>query len=253
MQIEVIPTLNEKTEQELADKTVVVIDVLRATSNIVTGLSHGCVSVIPVKTIQQAWEMKEAGDLLGGERNCERIAGFDLGNSPSEYMSPAVRGRKIVMTTTNGTSAISKARKAKQVFIGSFLNASACAAAASASGRDVMLLCSGTQGQFSLEDGLCAGLIGGLILRGLGDEGRMNDFGLAMEQSYRQASRDLSRIVLSCANGIRLSRLGCKDDVLFCCQVDAMPVVPVLDEERKVCLSALPDSPQPASSLKSLF
>ncbi|GIP32258.1 2-phosphosulfolactate phosphatase [Paenibacillus sp. J2TS4] len=243
MQIDVIPTLNDTTEEALAGKTVIVIDVLRATSNIVTGLFHGSGPIVPVATIQQAYQLKEPGDLLGGERNCERIAGFDLGNSPYEFKSSEVSGKRIVLTTTNGTLAISKTKQAEEVLIGSFLNASVCAAAAASSGRDIAVLCSGTKSRFSLEDGLCAGLIARQIKRSLGDQGRsyegnINDFGLAMEHSYEQASGDLTRIVLSCSNGIRLRSLGQEDDVRFCCQVDALPVLPILTKEETISLSA---------------
>src|SRR5690606_12087517 len=105
MQVDVIPSVTEATSDEFIHKTVIVIDVLRATSCITTALEYGCAGVIPVETVGQAKSMQKAGQLLAGERFCKRVPGFDLGNSPHEFIQNDVQGRTIIMTTTNGTRA----------------------------------------------------------------------------------------------------------------------------------------------------
>ncbi|WP_438448797.1 2-phosphosulfolactate phosphatase [Gorillibacterium sp. sgz5001074] len=227
MQIEVIASVIEARSEDLAGKTVLVIDVLRATSNMVTGLAHGCPGIVPVETVQQAKSLHAPGDLLGGERNCRKLAGFDLGNSPFEYMGEEVAGKRILMTTTNGTRAIQKAQRAQTVIACSLLNVTACAEAALAIGRDVTVLCSGTQDVFSLEDGLCAGMLVEELQR-LSGGVEIGDFGLAMQACYLQNRNRLTEALLTCSNGNRLIRLGFKPDIEYCARTNVYDVVPVL-------------------------
>lgn len=229
MQIEVIANVNEARSDQMAGKTVVVIDVLRATSNMVVGLAHGCVGIIPVETIQETVKWQQPGDLRGGERNCKRPAGFDLGNSPFEYMGEEIRGKRIIMTTTNGTRAMQKTCKAHTVLAGALLNASSCARVALGLRRDLVLLCSGTQDVFSLEDGLCAGMIASEMFRlANGEKIAINDFGLAMMGCYEHHRDRLHEALLNSANGQRLVKLGFSDDIGYCAQTNRYDLVPVL-------------------------
>lgn len=230
MQIEVIASVNEARSDDMAGKTVLVIDVLRATSNMVTGLAHGSLGIVPVETVQQAKNLQEPGCLLGGERNCRKLAGFDLGNSPFEYMQNSVAGRKILMTTTNGTRAVQKTNRAHTVFACSLLNVTACAEAALATGRDIYILCSGTQDVFSLEDGLCAGMLVDELQRLQPGRLEVNDFGLAMQACYVQNKNRLKEALLTCSNGKRLIKLGFKNDIDYCSQPNLFKVVPVLQD-----------------------
>src|SRR5882672_414292 len=107
---------------DLRDRTVVVVDILRATSCMVTAFAHGALSITPFANLNDCRAMKVKGYLTSGERNGETVPGFDKGNSPFEYMGDQVAGRQIAFTTTNGTQAIEKAKHARQVIIGSFLN-----------------------------------------------------------------------------------------------------------------------------------
>jgi 2-phosphosulfolactate phosphatase len=229
MQIEVIASVNEARSDDMAGKTVLVIDVLRATSNMVTGLANGCLGIVPIETVQQAKSMQKPGDLLGGERNCRKIAGFDLGNSPFEYNEESIRGKRILMTTTNGTRAIQKTHRAHTVFACSLLNVTACAEAAMAVGRDVIILCSGTQDVFSLEDGLCAGMVVDELLRLSGGTAEVNDFGIAMRGCYVQNRHQLHHSLLKCSNGKRLMKLGFEADIEYCSRTNLYPIVPVLN------------------------
>ncbi|GMX65098.1 2-phosphosulfolactate phosphatase family protein [Paenibacillus elgii] len=235
MNIQVIASINEARSDDLQHKTVIVIDVLRATSTMLTALAGGCRTLVPVETVSQAKSLQSPGTLLGGERSCKKIPGFDFGNSPLEYTPEAVSGKTLIMTTTNGTRAIHKARKADHVLIGAFLNAGACARKAASLDQEIVLVCSGAQDVFSLEDGLCAGLLVHELLQLSGCDPdspaaaqTVGDFGLAMLHAYRQVQDRLTEMLLSCAGGRRLTKLGFRDDVTYCSQIDLLPLAPVV-------------------------
>jgi len=237
MQIDVIPNIGEARTDEFLHKTVIVIDVFRATSTMIAALGNGCTSVVPVETVLQAKDMQKPGDLLGGERFCRKIPGFDLGNSPLEYSPSAVQGKRVILTTTNGTRGIQKAVKGDKVLAGALINGSACAKAAIDFKRDVIILCAGTQDVFSLEDGICAGLITSEIAGFIGSKQvAVNDLGLALWNCYLQAKDTMPETLLGCANGKRLSKLGFQEDLVYCAKVNILPYVPVLDREQMVLL-----------------
>ncbi|WP_409346434.1 2-phosphosulfolactate phosphatase [Paenibacillus sp. MBLB4367] len=240
MQIDVISCVNEARSDDFVGKTALVIDVLRATSNMVTGLSAGCRAIVPVETVQQAKQLHTPEDLLGGERSCNKIPGFHLGNSPFEYNREAVEGKRVVMTTTNGTRAIQKSQKAQHVLACSLLNARACAKAALEIGRDVIIVCAGTQDQFALEDGIGAGAVVKEI-RGLSkNEPQVNDFGLAMESCYRQFGDSLQETLQQSATGKRLVKLGYANDIGYCARLNVYEIVPALREGALVPLVPAP-------------
>jgi len=240
MNIDVIGSIGEARSDELLHKTVIVIDVLRATTTMVAALASGATGVLPTETVLQAREQTNGRDVLGGERNCKKIPGFELGNSPADYTADAVGGRRVILTTTNGTRGIHKAQKAEHVLAGALVNARACAAAAAALKRDVVIVCAGTQDVFALEDGLCAGLlVAELTAPGrAGDAAAVNDFGLAMRACYAQERHRLLDALLGCANGKRLCKLGLRADVDFCAHVDSTALVPVLHSHVMVPFTA---------------
>ncbi|WP_442601228.1 2-phosphosulfolactate phosphatase [Paenibacillus sp. KN14-4R] len=226
MQIDVISSVNEARTEDFLRKTVIVIDVLRATSTIITAFDHGCEEIVPAETVGEAKALQQEGDLLGGERFCRKIMGFQLGNSPLEYMSPVIGGKRIILTTTNGTKAVRRAQKAENILIGSFLNGRACAEKASTFHRDVVLLCAGTNSQFSLEDGLAAGYIAEHLIK-LKQDAEMNDFGRAMIASFKQEAGDLKGALSHSVNGKKLCRIGFDEDVNYCAKMDLTDTVPV--------------------------
>lgn len=229
LRIECIPTVGETFGRDLAGKTAIVIDALRATSVIVTALANGAAAVAAAETVAGAKQMAGEKDLLAGERQCRRIPGFHLGNSPAEFTRGTVGGRRVVMTTTNGTRGIQKAGKAAGVLAGSFLNASACARAAVMLKRDIFIVCAGTKDEFALEDGLCAGLIASAIRSAAGRDVERDDMTAAMEAAYAACGGErLANTLLASASGRRLSALGCRDDVLRCAAIDVYDAVPVL-------------------------
>ncbi|WP_227013453.1 2-phosphosulfolactate phosphatase [Paenibacillus psychroresistens] len=218
----------------MTNQTVIVIDVLRATSNMITALMFGCIEIIPLETIEEAKSLKVSGDLLGGERNCLKLPDFDLGNSPYEYMTPQVFDKRILMTTTNGTRVIQQANSAKHVLAGAFINAHACALAALELQDDITILCAGTNDAFSWEDGLCAGFIVHELQQITGQSFQVNDFGLCMLTSYLEVEQKLNQALLESANGKKLTLLGFESDILYCSKVNIMDAVPVLYDGKLI-------------------
>jgi 2-phosphosulfolactate phosphatase len=220
--IHVIASVNEARTEDVRGKTVIVIDVLRATSTMITALTRGCKEIYAVETVQQAKQLHRPGALLGGERHCKRIPGFDLGNSPLEYEENYVEGKTIIITTTNGTRAIERSAEASHILIGSLLNGRACAEQAAALGQDIVIVCSGTQDVYSLEDGLCAGLLVEELLDIATVPVQVNDFGLSMLHAFRQTKHQLVDTLLQSSNGKRLASIGFRQDVEYCAQVNTI-------------------------------
>lgn len=228
LRIDTLAHAGEAADADFSGKSVLIIDVFRATSCIVTGLACGCAGFRPVLTLEEAYTAASGGDLLAGERKGKRPASFQLGNSPLEYLAADLSGKRIILTTTNGIRAIHYALgKADAVLAGALLNASAAARALSDMGRDVLLVCSGTQNRFSLEDGLCAGLVAEELLRQTGQDLALCDFTHAMLASWRQAKDRLAEVLAGCTNGKRLARMGSAGDVEFCSRTNRYNLVPV--------------------------
>lgn len=216
---------------------VIVIDVLRCSSTIVTALANGARELIPVPTVKAARALRDAhGDLvLAGERRGVKPHGFTFGNSPREFTVDAVAGRRIVITTTSGTNAIVRSHGARAVLIGALLNVNAAAKAAEdladRQKRGVSLVLSGKKGQFSLEDFLCAGAFVERLRRG---ETWCADAAQAAHWAYRQSKDDLFEAISRGNHAQYLSSIGLKDDVAFCCQRDTSRIVPRLVAGRVV-------------------
>lgn len=197
----------------LGDTVCVVFDILRATSSIVTALAHGATDVRPVATVAEALAElgRDPAVLLAGEREGVRIGPdltggrwFDLGNSPREFEAQTVRGRRIVMTTTNGTRALAAVRGARRVLAASFLNLEATARALEAcAGTRVLVVCSGTQEEASFEDALAAGALVDRLI-GAGQPCEVHDSAQIARCMYRQQSGDLLAGMAHARNGRRL-------------------------------------------------
>lgn len=232
MQVQVISSVNEASSARFHHKTAIIIDVLRATSTIVTAIAAGASCIIPAETVMEARALQRPGDLLGGERFCRKIAGFDVGNSPEEYTEQAVAGKRIILTTTNGTRAIHKSMRADHVLTASLLNAEACARAAIELRRDVVILCAGSHDEFAIEDGLCAGLVLDR-LQGLSHFAiEMDDFGCAMLALYRNRSTQVKETIMNGMTGKKLIKLGMRKDIEACSAIDIYQEVPRLNGDQ---------------------
>jgi 2-phosphosulfolactate phosphatase len=226
-------------ERDFSDRTAVVIDVLRASTTIVTALAAGAVEVIPRATIEDARhaaQQTRGSVLLGGERDGLPIEGFDLGNSPGEYTADRVAGRRIVFTTTNGTAAMLKCRSAQQTFIGAFVNLSALADRVR--GMDeIEILCAGTRGRVSREDVLLAGAIVDRLINRHGPTVRLNDEAALARDAWRGvASTDphnsrLASALAESRGGRRVAQIGMQNDLALAAAVDGSRIVPELDSE----------------------
>ncbi|GFN22919.1 MAG: 2-phosphosulfolactate phosphatase [Thermoanaerobacteraceae bacterium] len=228
MEIDVFSTINSATDDGLAGKVVLVVDTLRATTTIATALEAGCLEIIPVLTPEEAIEMRERLEddrvLLGGERGGVKIPGFDLGNSPLEYTAEVVGGKRIIMTTTNGTRAIKRAAPARVIFLAAVVNAPAVAAAAAEVEGDVSILCAGTRDRFSLEDFLTAGL----LIDELRQRGNysLRDGARAALELYGLYKGDVAGIIRGSLHGRQLLELGFEADLDYSSRIGLLSTVP---------------------------
>lgn len=221
------------------DSIVVVVDVFRATSAIVTAFEHGAKSFIPVSTLDEAHAYAQRGYTVAGERNGEVVEGFEFGNSPFSYMNDSIANQEIVLTTTNGTRAINMASKAvNTVLIGAFLNLQALADYIQNQGKDVIVFCAGWKNRFNMEDSLFAGALTNLLLT----SGKFQsdcDSANASSLVYRTARKDLLRFLKTCSHRKRLAHLNLEKDVEYCLRRDTTSVIPIWKEGRLVKLEAL--------------
>ena len=240
MNISVIPTAQQAQGIDFSGQTVVVIDVLRATTVITTALDNGACEVIPVKTVEEAQSLYGTCDkaLRGGERNALKIEGFDLGNSPLEYKKKAVEGRTLILTTTNGTNAINNVQNANEVVLACFRNAEAVAEHIvglpyyDSPTFGVVIVCAGTEGRFSLDDGLCAGMLIELLKQKTKVE--TDDLGLLLNRFYNESKSNLFGALSGCYHLKRLFMLGFYDDIKFCLETNCVGTVPVVKDGKIV-------------------
>ncbi|RDC63542.1 2-phosphosulfolactate phosphatase [Adhaeribacter pallidiroseus] len=210
----------------LKGRVVVVVDILRATSTMVTGLAHGLEKIIPVSTLAECQQLAKHGYLTAAERDGKKADGFDLGNSPFSYMEDLVKGKTLAMTTTNGTHAIRLSEAADQVVAGAFLNVSSVAAYLTTQQKDVLVVCAGWKGKFNLEDTLFAGALAHKLQGNFEFE---NDATLAAAHLYAAAQNDLMEYLSKASHVQRLQNLHIIKDIAFCLQQDVYEVVPVLE------------------------
>jgi 2-phosphosulfolactate phosphatase len=212
---------------EIGDRTVVVVDILRATSCMVTAFAHGVHHIIPFANLDNCRAMKAHGYITSGERNGMKVDGFDKGNSPFEYME-GMKGAKLAFTTTNGTEAIDRSSRAKEVVIGSFLNLSSVANHLLAGSNNVLILCAGWKGKVNMEDTLFAGALVEKIRDQIAPE---CDAPRAAQHLYEAAKKDLTGFLADSSHVRRLARLDVIKDIRFCLTPDQYNIVPVLDGE----------------------
>lgn len=213
---------------DLSRTTCIVLDVFRATTSIVTAMANGCKGVTPLLTVDEARLLarQKTGVLLAGERQSIKIEGFDLGNSPFDFSEINVRGQEVIMTTTNGTTAIKATAGAARTLIGSFGNAGSICRKAKQHGQDILIVCAGTDGLFSLEDALCAGFLTEVLCRDAMPAAVLTDAASGALLMYGQAKDSLAAIGGGSRNGSRLQALGREDDIEHCFRLDLYTIVP---------------------------
>lgn len=229
--IEVVLTPALLPFTEVKGRTVVIIDILRATSTMCVAFQTGVSKILPVATPGECKMFRDFDFLCAAERNAVKVDGFDLGNSPFEYQNPLLAGRNIAFTTTNGTKAIrsAKDRGAATILIGAFLNLSALCAKIRELDQPVILLCSGWKDKYNLEDTLFAGAV---INELVGEFEVECDAALSAHQLYVAMRNDLENWVRKSSHAQRFKLLHLQtDDIAFCLQFNITDKVPFLSGE----------------------
>jgi 2-phosphosulfolactate phosphatase len=214
----------------LSDRVVVVIDVLRATSTMVQAMAHGASEIIPVATVEEAFQMAKVfprnSIILCGERESKKIQGFDLGNAPKEYVTEKVKGKKIILTTTNGTKAFHLVSAGKEILVGSLFNIGAVAKRCLELDRDLLIFPSGDEGNFSLEDTVC----GGMLIQLITEKGKnpfvLNDASQCAQILYQRFEANVIEAFHLSHHGKELINRGFKEDLAYCARIDITDIVP---------------------------
>ena len=244
--IVVIPVPEMVAQIDLSGKLAVVVDILRASSTITVALANGARSIIPVLTPEDAFnaykelgipstgsgqrlrcpEISRANDynvLLCGERHGKAVKGFHLGNSPTEYSPEIVSGKRLIFTTTNGTRALGACSDADELLVGSFLNGGVLCDYLAEAQRDVVIVCSGKQGNICIEDMVFAGL----CVSRLKSNPMLTDATMIAHLLYERYQGNIPKMLRSCEHGKFLSSIGLAADLDFCAQIDVVDTVPV--------------------------
>ncbi len=232
MRINVILSPANYDELYFTGKTTVAIDVLRASSTIVTALMNGAKEIIPVGSVEFAMKASSSmfggQTLLGGERNTKKIDGFNLGNSPSEYSREMIEGKAIILFTTNGSKAIVRAKFSEQLFIASFLNLEAIAKHLVAHNQPVEVLCAGRNNAFSLEDTVLAGKLITEIMN-LKEDVELSDSARASVSLAKSLGKNLKKMMLESEHGKILVENGFAADIAYCSKLNITDIVPVFN------------------------
>lgn len=218
-------------DYENKEAIVVVTDILRASSAIVTAFMNGVETLIPVGTLEEAKSYKEQGYMVAAERDGIVRDFADFGNSPYNFSADRVHGKEIVYSTTNGTRAIHLASSGHEVLIGAYLNLGALAGHIRSSGRDLLILCAGWKNKFNLEDTLFAGALAELVLE---DEHftTICDSAHGAMDLYNVAKKDMMAYIEKVAQRHRLKKNGLDDVIEYCHEIDKTKMVPVFRDDR---------------------
>lgn len=238
MRLDVFLTAGELAQGELAGRVVAVIDVLRASTTIAAALANGARAVIPFEDtdemLTRAKQFEHAAVRLAGERKMLPIAGFHFGNSPLEFTDQVVRGKTVLLSTTNGTRALLGTQGAAEVVVASYVNSAVVTAllrSAIRGGSDVALVCAGQDDHYALEDAACAGRFVRAVTHHMA-EVHLNDAAHSCALLARNYGDDIGTVFLDSTHGRALVEAGFRADVEVCAQIDAFPVVPVYSDRQ---------------------
>ena len=236
MKLDVVISADNIKEEYLKNKVVVVIDMLRATSVIITALANKAKEVFPILTVEEAFEKKEEllklGNypMLGGERKAIKIDGFDFSNSPLEYTAEKVQGKTIILSTTNGTRAINLSLRAEEILIGAIINAKAVAEELKRLKKDVVFINAGTNGEFSMDDFICSGYMISLLCERESHE--LSDIAKTARYIY-ESNTNLIDYIKEARHFNVLKNLNLMKDLDYCCKKDIIKIVPKVDKNKK--------------------
>lgn len=227
MKIECFNHRNEVNRDQLLGKAIVVIDVLRATTVMVTAMQHGAKQIVPFESVEALWAHPGAQEMLKcGERRAQKIQGFDFGNSPLEMTNKGISGKTLLMTTTNGTATLKACDVGERIFIGSYINALPLAQKLTFEKKDVVIVCSGTNLQTSVDDVIAAGKIIA-HLKGLNESLVLSDMAAMANYLYDSTKPVLGPFLSeNCSHYKRLQALGAFEDLDYCFSEVAVDLVP---------------------------
>ena len=233
--IDLYLTPTEAGRTPLADRQIVIVDVLRSCTSIAMALAHRAAKIIPVETVEEATRLAQTLDaksrFLCGERDGRKVGGFDLGNSPREYTRERVEGATLIFASTNASPLMAGLLEGHEQRLLAYVNVGAVAAAVKADGHDLAIVCAGKNGRFALEDAACAGA----LVRRLADGGggvALND-AAEMAREYDRANGHTPEAILRRSeHGRDLIDMGFEEDLAVCAKVDSVPLVPLLREGR---------------------
>lgn len=228
VQVHLLPEL--VPQGRLEGGVAVVIDVLRATTTIIHALAAGCLSVRPCAEVEEArnlaGQMRAGRVVLAGERGGQPLPGFDLGNSPREFLPKVCKGLTVVLTTTNGTRALLRAAEAERVLLAGFINYSAVCEQLQRDARPIHILCSGTEGEPALEDTLLAGALIDFLCEVM--EVRLNDSARLAWDCFENHGQILQGALEVSRGGAILRDLGYEEDIRTAAKIDVFTLVPEL-------------------------
>ena len=243
VRIDVVLLPKHLEPRQLDGRTVVVFDVLRATTTMAAALAAGVEEIRVFGSLDEAARAAAADPgarILCGEENCLPPPGFDLGNSPGAFRRESHAGRTAYMSTTNGTRAILAARRARTVFAGALVNASAVARAVAAAGADVTLLCAGTGGAVAMEDVIGAGAVMAALGRSF-PISPDSDAALIARRLYEAAAHDLRTALIESLGGRNVIAAGLLEDIAFAARLDALDVVGFVERQTLSVKPLRPD------------
>lgn len=217
--IEVVVAPELTPNYDADGKLVVVIDIFRATTTIVTAMANGIHQVKTCLEAEEAIALKKEGYLVGGERNGLKLEAMDVDNSPLTFLNDVYANCKLAISTTNGTKAVDFSLKAKEIIIGAFVNISAVVDYISNSDLDVLLVCAGWKGKMSTEDFMFAGA----VISQLSDDFLLTD---SSEIALSYYDESYATKLVSCEHALRLNKLEKQEDVSFCLSKDLYGIVP---------------------------
>ncbi len=227
--------LQIQDELTLQNKTVIVVDVLRASTTIATALKNGARVIIPTASVENAVRyastLEPDSFLLCGERGGKIIDGFHLGNSPFEYTEEKVKGKTLIYASTNGSVAITKTKYAKNSVVAGFINISEVVKFVEENSDDVLILCSGKLNRFCIEDAVCGGMIAFLLTKGKSRKRfNLTDSVNASIKLYKSYGKDLLKMLRESEHGRFLIELGFEEDLKIASEVDSIPILPVYSD-----------------------
>lgn len=211
----------------LENKIVVVVDIFRATSTMIAALANGITEIRTFADLEECRQMSGQGYLIAGERNGLTAEGFELGNSPIAYLDDAYKGRKLAMTTTNGTLAISKSIGAAEILIGAFPNLQATVSYIQSKNQDVLIHCAGWKGMFNLEDSLYAGALAKSLEA---THEASEDGAIAMKTLFEKEGHDLKGFLSQASHAKRLQNHNIESDIDFCLTLDLFDIIGKVDQ-----------------------